>query len=336
MTTELQANSPDIQTSVPVRFKNPFLWVPTSYFAMGTVYITVSTASNIMFSNLGLPNDKAAAYSSLTGLAFTFKPFWAPLLELYKTKKFFVVVMQFILAVVFAGLALLLPFSGASSSPIPASIGSVTLPLVAPIFLLLMLAAVTGATQDIVSDGVYVTTLDSKNQAKYTGIQSMCWNIGFVVAGGLLVLLVGRLAGETQTGPKPVPSAYSSAWAYVFGASSLLMLALATWHIKMLPEGSKAQNAPRSLGEGLSSVSRAFVTFFQKKDIFLLLGFALFSSFWSRAARQDRASLPDRQSDQRRAWSKQYHSRMDEWHHRYRSAHRRLGSGRFVRIQAWT
>src|ERR1700690_1882128 len=202
MTSELPAKPPDTEISAPVPYKNPFLWVPSSYFAMGTVYITVSTASNIMFSNLGLPNDKAAAYSSLTGLAFTFKPFWAPLLELYKTKKFFVIIMQITLAAIFAGLAFLLPFSGASNSPIPASIGSVTLPLVAPIFLLLMLAAISGATQDIVSDGVYVTTLNSKNQAKYTGIQSMCWNIGFVVAGGLLVLLVGRLAGETQSGPK--------------------------------------------------------------------------------------------------------------------------------------
>lgn len=245
---------------------------------MGTVYITVSTASNIMFSNLGLPNDKAAAYSSLTGLAFTFKPFWAPLLELYRTKKFFVIIMQITLAAVFAGLAFLLPFSGASTTAIPAGV-SASLPLVAPIFLLLMIAAVTGATQDIVSDGVYVTTLDSRNQAKYTGIQSMCWNIGFVVAGGLLVLLVGRLAGETQAGPKPVPAAYSSAWAYVFGASSILMLVLAAWHVKMLPEGSKAANAPKSFGDGVATVGRAFVTFFQKRDIALLLGFALFYRF---------------------------------------------------------
>jgi PAT family beta-lactamase induction signal transducer AmpG len=262
-----------------VAYKNPFLWVPTSYFAMGTVYITVSTVSNIMLSNLGMSNDKAAAYSSLTGLAFTFKPFWAPLLELYKTKKFFVIVMQVALAVIFGGLALVLPFSGASSSPIPTTIGYAALPLVVPIFGLLMVAAVAGATQDIVTDGVYVTTLDSQNQAKYTGIQSMCWSIGPIVANGFLVLLVGKLAGETQSGPKPVPAAYSTAWAGVLGACSILMLALAAWHWKMLPEGSRAQNAPKSMRDGLATVGEAFVTFFQKKDILLLLGFALFYRF---------------------------------------------------------
>src|SRR5512142_2517157 len=129
MTTDPKAASP--ATANPTPYKNPFLWVPTSYFAMGTVYITVSTASNIMFSNLGLPNDKAAAYSSLTGLAFTFKPFWAPLLELFKTKKFFVIAMQLTLAVLFGVLAFLLPMSGASSSPIVAGVGA-SLPLVIP------------------------------------------------------------------------------------------------------------------------------------------------------------------------------------------------------------
>ncbi len=275
MTTE-SANASAVEPAIP--YKNPALWVPTSYFAMGTVYITVSTASNIMLSNLGLPNDKAAAYSSLTGLAFTFKPFWAPLLELGKTKKFFVIMMQFILAGIFAVLAGMLPFSGASATPL-AGTASAALPLIIPIFGMLMIAAVAGATQDIVSDGVYVTTLDSKNQAKYTGIQSMCWNIGFVVAGGLLVLLVGRLAGETQGGTKPAPAAYGAAWTYVFGACSALMLLLALWHIKMLPQGSKAATAPKSVGDAMSTVGKAFVTFFQKKDIVLLLGFAFFYRF---------------------------------------------------------
>ena len=41
-------------------YKNPILWVPTSYFAMGTVYTMVTTAANIMFANLGLPNDQSA------------------------------------------------------------------------------------------------------------------------------------------------------------------------------------------------------------------------------------------------------------------------------------
>jgi len=175
-------------------------------------------------------------------------------------------------------LAAMLPFSGASTTPLVGA-ATASLPLVVPIFIVLMIAAVAGAPQDIVSDGVYVTTLDSKNQAKYTGIQSMCWNIGFVVAGGLLVLLVGHLAGETAAGPKPAPAAYGAAWTYVFGACSALMLILAVWHIKMLPQGSKAATAPRSFGEAVKTFGMAFGTFFAKPDIVRLLGFAFFYRF---------------------------------------------------------
>jgi PAT family beta-lactamase induction signal transducer AmpG len=104
----------------------------------------------------------------------------------------------------------------------------------------------------------------------------MCWNIGFVVAGGLLVMLVGRWAGESPSAPKPTPASYGSAWTYVFGLFSVLMIALAAWHTKMMPHGSRAQNAPKSVGDAMTTVGQAFVTFFQKKDILLLLGFAFF------------------------------------------------------------
>jgi MFS transporter, PAT family, beta-lactamase induction signal transducer AmpG len=246
------------------KYKHPLLWVPTSYFAMGTVYTMVTTAANIMFANLGLPNEQAAAYSSLTGFAFTFKPFWAPLLELYRTKKFFVVLMQIVLAGSMAGLAL--------SLKLPA--------WVTPVIGFLMIAAIAGATQDIGTDGVYVTTLDSKRQAAFTGVQSLCWSIGPIIASGALVLIVGKLAGEVAGSQhKPAASSYASAWVVVFAAIAGIMGVLALWHSMMLPPGAKATDAPKSFGDAMSTFGKAFASFFQKKDVMLLLGFAFFYRF---------------------------------------------------------
>ena len=87
--------------SKPIR--NPFLWVPSSYLAMGLVYVTVGSVANVMFKNLGMDNTSAAFWSSILGFPYTFKFLWAPLLELYQTKKFFVVLMQFLLAASIAG-----------------------------------------------------------------------------------------------------------------------------------------------------------------------------------------------------------------------------------------
>ena len=153
------------QQKVAPTYKNPFLWVPTSYFTMGLVYVTVGSVANIMFMNLGMPNHQAALWSSLLGFPYTLKFLWAPLLELYRTKKFFVVLMQFILAA-----------AGRRGRPRRCSFPDSR--IVAPALILMALAAVAGATQDIGSDGVYVTTLRSKEQANYTGFQSMCWNLG--------------------------------------------------------------------------------------------------------------------------------------------------------------
>jgi PAT family beta-lactamase induction signal transducer AmpG len=253
-----------MNTDAKPTYKHPILWVPTSYFAMGTVYTMVTTAANIMFANLGMSNELSALYSSLTGFAFTFKPLWAPLLELGKTKKFFVVLMQLILAGVFIALA--------AALKLPA--------FVVPVVVLLMVAALAGATQDLVTDGVYVTTLGNKHQAAFSGVQSMSWSIGPIVAGSAVVLLVGKLAGEGTAGlAKPSASAYSSAWMITFIVLGLLMLGMALWHTAFLPQGSKAPDAPKSFADGLKLFGRVFATFFQKKDVWKLIGFAFFYRF---------------------------------------------------------
>jgi PAT family beta-lactamase induction signal transducer AmpG len=241
----------------------PILWVPSSFFAMGTVYTTVTTAANILFANLGLPNEKAAAFSSLTGFAYTLNPFWAPLLELYKTKKFFVYVAQAILAAVFLGIAatLMLPS------------------FVVPLLGLLLVGSLAGAVQDIVTNGVYVTTLDSKRQAAFAGVQSLSWSIGPIVAGSAVVLLVGVFAGETTAGPKPSTDAYAHAWMWVFVGLGVLMAALSVWHWAILPPGSKAEGAPKSVRDVVVTFGKVFETFFQKRDLWKLAGFAFFYRF---------------------------------------------------------
>ena len=140
------------------------------------------------------------------------------------------------------------------------------------------IAAIGGATQDIGTDGVYVTTLDSKRQAAFAGIQSMCWSIGPVLAGGFLVKLVGILAGEGNA-VAPKPNDYANAWFFVFLGLGILLLLVAAWHSMMLPPGAKAKDAPSSFGDAMSTFGKVFVAFFQKKDVLRLLAFAFFYRF---------------------------------------------------------
>src|SRR5262245_22469482 len=119
----------------PIAYKNPLLWVPSSYLTMGLIYVAVGTVANIMFKNMGMGNDKAAFWSSILGFPYTFKFLWAPALELYKTKKFFVLLMQFVISLALVGIALGLKIPGGG--------------WMMPVLTLVAITAVLGATQDI-------------------------------------------------------------------------------------------------------------------------------------------------------------------------------------------
>ena len=238
-------------------YRNPFLWVPSSYLAMGLIYVTAGSVANIMFKNMGMENERAALWSSIVGFPYTFKFVWAPLLELYKTKKFFVVLMQFALAVAIAGIALSLRLPGTS--------------WFGPVLILVAVTAVLGATQDVASDGVYVTTLTPKDQAKYLGFQSMCWNAGFLLAQGPFVTVSGLLHDRTGS--------WAIAWMAIMLAIAGLIFVAGIYHGRVLPPGAKAQDAPKGFAEAARTFGNAFTTFFQKKGIWPMIAFAFFYRF---------------------------------------------------------
>jgi len=241
----------------PVAYKNPFLWVPSSYLTMGLIYVAVGTVANIMFKNMGMGNDQAAFWSSILGFPYTFKFLWAPALELYKTKKFFVLVMQFAISLALVGVAFGLRLPGGS--------------WMTPVLTLVAITAVLGATQDIGTDGVYVTTLGPAEQAKYLGFQSMCWNGGALLAKGAFLRVSGMLEKTTHS--------YASAWMIVMLAMGAFVFLAGLYHARMLPTGAKALEAPKSFGDAMKTFGHALITFFQKKGIGQMIAFAFLYRF---------------------------------------------------------
>lgn len=245
-------NSPQI--------KHPLLWVPTGYFSMALTYNMLTAAAVVMFSNLGMDNGKAAAYASALGLAYTIKPFFAAFLEMYKTKKFFVLLCQILLGVGFIGVALVMSL---------------------PNYIMIMLIffwvlSFIGSSQDITTDGVYVTSLDGKSQALYCGWQSLSWNLGKLAMMSVMVVLSGVLH-EHYFGHDPhvTGAEWADSWQIVFILMGVLMLLMAAWHWRVMPDGARAENTPRNPAEAVKTLIDAFITFFQKKSIWLMVAFAL-------------------------------------------------------------
>jgi PAT family beta-lactamase induction signal transducer AmpG len=243
----------------PDRIRHPLLWVPTGYFTMALGYVMLTSVTAIMFKNLGMDNGRAAAYSSMLILAYTIKPLFAPIVEMYRTKRFFVLCMQVLIALGFAGAGLAMSLPN-------------WMVLMLPLFFLM---SFIGATQDIASDGVYVTSLDTRTQALYCGVQSLSWNIGPIVASGFLVYLSGRLHTEVfHHDPKVFGPEWMDAWRVIFFIVAAIVVLMAVWHARVMPEGARAENTPTSLAGAGSILWDSFVTFFQKRDVWKMVAFA--------------------------------------------------------------
>lgn len=157
--------------------KNPWSWVPSLYFIEGIPYTVVMVVSVVMYKMLGISNTDIALYTSLLYLPWVLKPLWSPIVDNMKTKRWWILVMQFILGILFACIALTIPTTYFFRISIA--------------FLWLM--AFTSATHDIAADGFYMIGLDEGDQALFNGIRSAFYRVAMLMGQGVFVILVSLL-----------------------------------------------------------------------------------------------------------------------------------------------
>ena len=83
--------------------RNPWAWIPTLYFTQGIPYVMVMSVSVMMYKNLGVSNTDIAFFTSLALLPVGLNH-WGPLIDMFKTKRFWTISMQFLVGVALFGL----------------------------------------------------------------------------------------------------------------------------------------------------------------------------------------------------------------------------------------
>ncbi|HPR86170.1 MAG TPA: MFS transporter, partial [Prolixibacteraceae bacterium] len=166
--------------------RNPWAWIPTLYFAEGIPYVVVMTVALIMFKRFGISNTDIALYTSWLYLPWVIKPLWSPIVDLLRTKRWWIIVMQLIIGASLGAIAL--------SIPLP-SFFKISL-------IFFWLLAFSSATHDIAADGFYMLGLDEHQQAYFVGIRSTFYRIAMITGQGLLIILAGFF--ETSTGLSPI------------------------------------------------------------------------------------------------------------------------------------
>lgn len=233
---------------------HPVAWVPSAYFAMGLPFVTIALVVGIMYKNMGISDSQITVWTGLIALPWTLKPLWSPVLEMFKTKKYFVVISQFVTGITFALVALSLPLPDFFTYSIA----------------LLGIIAFSGATNDIATDGVYLDVLTPKLQAEYIGWQGAFYNIAKLLANGGFVLLAGLL--EKNLG-------VLNAWIAVMLAIGAVMILLAFYHMRMLPKGRAVTGEVKSLKDGFATLWDVLLTFFKKKHILWYIAFIILYRF---------------------------------------------------------
>lgn len=234
------------------RVFSPWLWIPTLYLAEGLPYFAVNTLTVLMYVNMGIGLADMAFYTGWLYLPWVIKPFWSPFIDLFKTKRIWILSMQFLLALTFGTVGLLLPTSFFFTSTL----------------ITFWLMAFFSATHDIAADGFYMLALSSHDQAAFVGVRSTFYRIASVIGQGGLVYLAGVLELRYER--------ISSAWAIVFACLSVLFLAIFIYMYITLPRPSTDKPVP---GVTVRTIARdfvmTFVTFFRKPHILSALAFML-------------------------------------------------------------
>jgi PAT family beta-lactamase induction signal transducer AmpG len=225
-------------------------WVPSLYFCQAVPYVAVVVLSVPMYKRLGVSNAEITFYTGWLYLPWVLKGLWSPLVDRFRTKRFWVWALQFLVGAGLAAVALTLP---------------------GPDFFRWSLAffwllAFASATHDIAADGFYLLALPPHLQAAFVGVRSTFYRLANIAGQGGLVYLAGLL--EESLGNAAL------AWAWVFVPPAVLLVLAAVWHALVLPRSTT--DGPQV---GRASVGADWLgtlaDFFRKPDIGIVLAFLL-------------------------------------------------------------
>ncbi len=253
--------------------RSPISWVPTLYFAMGMPFVVLNMVCTLMFKGLDVSDAQIAFWTSFIMFPWTLKPLWSPLLEIYKTKKFFVIFTQIATGCIFGLVALALHLPN----------------FFAVCIALLAIIAFSGATHDVAADGVYMASLSKDDQARYIGWQGAFYNIAKIAATGGLVYLAGMLI-ETYTGDvtglSPAAAAAAKhngsvmAWTIIMAVIGGIMVILGLYNAKFVPSEVKKDAEERpGFKETMVELGNVFVDLFRKRHILYYIFFIILYRF---------------------------------------------------------
>lgn len=200
----------------------PWTFVPGLYVLQGMPYFAVQAASNTFLTAMGASPSVVGRWSSDLTLPWMLKPLWSPLVDLFGTKRRWLLGASI---AIFAALVLLAVAAGSESYlewTILACLG----------------LAFASATYDVACDGYYMLALGKREQEAFVGVRNACYRLGRILVTGGVVALAGLFQAEKGTHWIARGMSRGEAWglAFAIGAAVYGVGALAIAFLAPRPE----------------------------------------------------------------------------------------------------
>jgi PAT family beta-lactamase induction signal transducer AmpG len=232
--------------------RNPWSFLPTLYFAEGLPYVLVNTVSVILYKRMGIDNASITFWTSWLYLPWVIKMFWGPFVDVYSTKRKWILSTQAAMSLCMFVIAFSLRGR------------SFFFPSLAAFFA----GAFISATYDIATDGFYMLALSEKEQAMFVGLRAAFYRLAMIFGTGFLVYLAGML--ETSS------SDIAGSWSTIMAVSGVIFASAFVYHKFMLP--FPAADSVRSAGRTYDGASflEVIKSYLKQEKVGVLLAFILF------------------------------------------------------------
>ena len=193
---------------------NPWTWVPSLFFSEGLAFVGITMLSLILYKQLGLNNAEITFYTGWLYLPWVIRPLWRPFLDLFRTRRWWLLSAELLIGAAFGGVALAIPTSVWLQGTLVA----------------FWLAAFALAVHYSVAHDVYEAELVHERRRWFRKVQSIACYLGMIFGQGILVMIAGNVQ-VIQRG------SISYSWSLVCYAVTGIFILLWLWNGLLLPRG---------------------------------------------------------------------------------------------------
>ena len=234
-----------------VASRNPWSFLSTLYFAEGLPYVLINTVSVILYKRLGIDNAHIAFWTSWLYLPWVIKMFWGPFVDVYSTKRNWILWTQAAMCLCM----FLIAFSLRTQWFFALSLAA------------FFAGAFISATYDIAADGFYMLALTEKEQALFVGLRAGFYRLAMIFGTGFLVYVAGML--ETSSND------IGWSWSTVMMASGVIFASAALYHKIILPFPTTDSSRTRHERNNEASFAEVIRSYFGQDKIGVMLSFIL-------------------------------------------------------------